>query len=107
MSRVFPFHLRVIQRVIRRQIFPSGSSHEMIVAGNKGRRRHLSRLQYLAGHQRAGKLNGIVSAQTVVLSQFNRTLNNRSVHREKQKRILAFLKEKTQRAIPLLERNAV
>ena len=58
----------IVQRILDREMFGSGSSQEIGVGGHEGKRRQGLGLDYRVGFESRGELHGIIRTKTVTLS---------------------------------------
>lgn len=72
----------MIQGVIYKEFLGLGGCKDVIVTCDEDKGRQILRDQCLVGHPSSCQLNGIVTPQTVVLSQLDGMVNDRSVHRK-------------------------
>ena len=63
------------------------------------------RLHDRAGFQCRGELHRIIPPEAVTLSQFDGTVDDRTVYRNKRKVVFAILQETAQHAITLFQRD--
>jgi len=84
----------IVQRILDREMFGSGSSQEIGVGGHEGKRRQGLSLGYRAGFESRGELHGIIRTKTVTLSQIDSAVDNRPVYGNKRKMLVAVLKKR-------------
>lgn len=94
--------LVVIQWILREDAFSLSSGEQIHITGDKDGRGQVLRVQRLAGHQGSRQLNSVIPTQTVILGQFDGSIDHCSVDRQDDKALVTILEEATQCPISLL-----